>query len=62
VPSACPTWRPTTTAFGDEGADLQWAPPEAHLFLADAYSQLGQDAKARSERAEAERLKHTSEP
>ncbi len=45
-----------------KAAKLQPNSPEAHLFLADAYSQLGQEAKARRERAEAERLKHTGEP
>jgi len=33
---------------------------EAHQFLADAYSQLGQDANAARERAEAGRLKASS--
>jgi arylsulfatase A-like enzyme/Tfp pilus assembly protein PilF len=35
---------------------LQPTSPEAHIFLADAYSKLGQKAKANLERDEAERL------
>jgi len=35
---------------------------EAHSFLAEAYSQLGQEENAARERAEAERLKSSSQP
>jgi choline-sulfatase len=38
-------------------AELQPASPEPHAFLADAYTQLGREADATRERAEAQRLR-----
>jgi choline-sulfatase len=40
-----------------KAAELQPASPEPHRFLADAYTQLGQQGDAQREQAEAERLK-----
>ena len=39
-----------------EAADVEPKSREAHLFLADAYTQLGMEAAAQRERAEAQRL------
>jgi arylsulfatase A-like enzyme/Flp pilus assembly protein TadD len=41
---------------------LQPNSPQAHLFLADAYAQLGQEANAGRERAEADRVNPTRRP
>lgn len=43
-----------------EAVSLQPQSPAAHLFLADAYSSVGQVANARRERAEAERLQKST--
>ncbi len=45
-----------------KAADVQPTSAEPHLFLADAYVQLGQQADAERERAEAERLRASEKP
>jgi len=40
-----------------KAAELQPKSPEPHAFLADAYVQLGQQAAAERERAEAQRVR-----
>jgi Tfp pilus assembly protein PilF len=46
----------------EKAVKLQPGSADAHLFLAEAYSQLGQEAKARLEKAEADRLGATDKP
>jgi len=45
-----------------KAADVQPTSAEPHLFLADAYVQLGQQADAERERAEAKRLRASEKP
>jgi len=48
--------------FLRKAAKLQPDSAEAHLFLANAYLELGQQAAARRERAEADRLRGSEQP